>query len=222
MNANKEIELLFKNHNLSIEEENGKLFVNSENKIAIDSRISQKEHENGWTSRLDVRIELPNGQAILESFGDIGDDSETAKNKNIQNFALNSFHTIAAYIYDDKEDEQITYETWHVDENEWEVFIGNFGMKNSTNEPVEIPEKLFDLIEILIKQNLNQATDYYWARFFFAQYDQEISSIEFLINNESYEEGQMELSKLPWELRDEYYSIRNFIIVKKKAAHNKS
>ncbi len=220
MNANKEIELLFSNHGFSIDENNGKLFVNTENKISIESRLNQRENENGYTSRLDVRIELPNGQAIIESFGDIGENSENAKNKNIQNFALNSFHVISACLNNNKEDEQITFEEWKVDESEWDVYIGNFGMKGSTNEPVEVPSGLFDLIEKLIKDNIKKENEYYWARFFFAQFKNEISAIEFLVNNETFEEGRLHLSKLPWGLRDEFYSVRNFLIIKKKTAHN--
>ena len=98
MDANEEIGLLFKNHNFSINKEDRIIYINSETRISIESRISQNERKGGCTSRLDIRIELPNGQAIIESFGDLGNNKENAKRKNIQNFAFNSFHVIAACI----------------------------------------------------------------------------------------------------------------------------
>jgi len=221
MNANSELAQLFKSHGFSIEKQNGKLMVKTANEIFIESRLNQTQLENVCQSRLDVIIGLPNGQTIIESFGDIGENSENAKNKNVQNFALNSFHVISAFINEVKNDNQITYEEWEADENEWEVFIGNFGIRATTNKPIIIPEELFDLMMTLIKQTVNKENDYYWVRLFVAQFNNEISAIEFLINNHSFEPGKLTLSKLPWDLRDDFYSIRNFMMIKKKAAQIK-
>jgi len=215
MNANPEIEQLLKNHNYPVEKNNEGLLAYFNEKVLIKSNLVQSVLENGCTSRLDVSIELPNGLAILESFGDFGGNEEEAKLANLNNFALNAFHVITACLNDKKEDDQITFEEWTFSGVEWEVYIGDFGLKNMSGEPISMPVNLFETIEIAIKKN-NFQQDYCWVRFFFAQYHNQISAIELLINNELNQEGVNDLSLLPWELTDEFYSIRNFLMMKKK------
>lgn len=215
MKANKEIEFLLKKHDYPVNEIEGKLEVQLKNKIIIDTQLTQRLESSYCSSRMDVNIQLPDNQLIIESFGDAGKDSEDAKIKNLQNFAFNSFHVITACMNEEKEDKQIGYEEWNIDGVDWEVFIGNFGIKGVIGDVMDFSE-LFNRVEKLVKGNIDNEKEYHWVRFFAAQYNNEISAIEFLVNNEYREEEQMELENFPWELRDEYYSIRNFMVLKKK------
>ena len=215
MNANTELEALFKNHNFSATKRDDLLILNLEKEVTIESRLNQREHEKGCTSQLDVSVKLPNGQAIVESFGDLGENKQDAKIKNIQNFALNSFHPITACLTNNKEDKQVTIETWTINHFNWYTFIGNFCMKGLSSESVSIPKELFPSIEHLLRRHIHDGQDYFWGRFFLGQFHQKVSNIEFLVNNENHKAGQSVLSNLPWELMDDFYSIRMFVILKK-------
>lgn len=217
MTANREIALLLRNHNFSVKQEQEKLLVALKNEIVIRSLWDHRTHQNGCTSMLNIKIDLPNGQSIIESFGDIGEQIEEAKSRNIQNFARNSLHVITACLNEEKDNEQITYEEWEIDGVLWEVFLGNFGMKSAADRAIGIPGNLFEEIEKSIRKSIDQEKDYCWARFFFAQFDSEIAEIEFLINNQNNEEVRTNLSKLSWEMTEEFYSIRNVLMLRKKA-----
>ncbi|MCH2044436.1 MAG: DUF6348 family protein [Saprospiraceae bacterium] len=211
------LEELFNNHQHEVEyvKYTRAFKVKLKNTIVVDSRVTQQSiQEEDISSRLDVKIDLPNEQSIIESFGDVAGSSEDAILKNLDNFVKTAYYPITACLDANRENPNIIFYEWEINGTVWKVFIGDLGMKVGLSQPVNLPKRLFETIEKIIKEQ-ELTENYNWFRFFAFQMNNEIQDIEFLINNQPKNEGLEELQNLDWELRDGFYSVRNFILLKK-------
>ena len=170
-----------------------------------------KEYENGVSIRLDITLLLQNKKAISESFLGIGKDKYSAIQNAFQNFVANSFHVFLAAFWQINNDEQIGIEEWNINGDLWNVYIGNFGCKGDFN----IPENLFKTIEEQIQEE-NLEEDIYWLRIYYANINDKEIMIETLKNNEVWPEMEKKLRYVSWAPSDKFYSLRNFIILKRK------
>ncbi len=211
-NINDEIIDHFKNHGIDTELKGSDIRINFDEKITIHSKIQQKKVRDGYISRLDINIKMPCGKFIQESFGDFGTDKETLRYTNLNSFIANDFHVLLS-AFNEKIDEQTFVDEWKIGENIYEVHVGGHTLKST--EEFKLPENLFEKTkELLKREKLNDK--YHTVRFFYSNTDKNIGN-EFLIDNELKAELMAELVKLDWENKGFYYSVRNFMILKKKA-----
>lgn len=214
MKTNNDIKFAFEQHDFHVEEVDDVLKVSLKEEVFIDTNLTQREGNGSITSRLDIKLTLANDQQIIECFADAGAKSEDAKNKNIQNFLLSSFHPIVACLNRNPKDPVITFEEWEIGQNTWEVYIGDFSIKGTKKNLDVIPDNLFETLEDLIK-GMHIDTEYAWIRFYMGQVNNSLLIVELLVNNIPYTEGEDVLKKIEWDQMDGFYSIRNFIMMKK-------
>ncbi|MBG8552238.1 DUF6348 family protein [Hymenobacter guriensis] len=212
---NFQLQNLFVQHDIRVIPLENKALLMTKQPALIQSRVTQQQHPNGATSRLDVQITLGN-RTIIECFGDIGETLEAATQNNLRNFAHNSLHVLINALQDKDEDEQISIERWQIGTQRWKVYSGNYGIKSTVGKSVPIPENLYVRIESII-QSLSLKEDYHWFRFFISCSNKQISNIEFLVDNEVYPEAQQELATLDWYITPDFYSIRLFMILQREA-----
>ncbi|WMI68238.1 DUF6348 family protein [Mangrovimonas sp. YM274] len=203
---------MFNAHNIETSlDKNGIISINTKEKITIENNLIFQDYPDSYSSRLDMKIQLDDDRVIYESFGDIGKSKLIASQQNLLNFTKNDFHVILN-AFNNSTDEQITTEEWTIGNSKYKVFIGNYGIKSSVE--FNIPDKTFEKIEELVKnQDLKKNT--HWVRFFYCNLNGEPFETEFLIDNELYANGITEMEKLDWEKSDKYYSLRNFMILRK-------
>lgn len=170
-----------------------------------------KEYENGAGIRLDITLLLASKKTISESYLGIGKNKISAIQNAFQNFVTNSFHVLLSAFWQITNDDQIGIEEWEIKGNKWKVYIGNFGCKGDFN----IPENLFKIIEEQIQEE-NLEEDLYWLRIYYANVNSREIMIETLKNNEVWPEMENKLKTVAWESSDKFYSLRNFIILKRK------
>lgn len=170
-----------------------------------------KEYENGASIRLDITLLLASKKTISESYLGIGKNKINAIQNAFQNFVTNSFHVFLSAFWQITNDDQIGIEEWEIKGNKWRVYIGNFGCKGDFN----IPENLFKIIEEQIQEE-NLEEDLYWLRIYYANVNSREIMIETLKNNEVWPEMENKLKTVAWESSDKFYSLRNFIILKRK------
>ena len=170
-----------------------------------------KEYENGAGIRLDITLLLANKKTISESYLGIGKNKISAIQNAFQNFVANSFHVFLSAFWQITNDDQIGIEEWEIKGKKWKVYIGNFGCKGDFN----IPENLFKIIEEQIQEE-NLEEDLYWLRIYYANVNSREIMIETLKNNEVWTEMENKLKTVAWESSDKFYSLRNFIILKRK------
>lgn len=170
-----------------------------------------KEYENGASIRLDITLLLASKKTISESYLGIGKNKISAIQNAFQNFVTNSFHVFLSAFWQITNDDQIGIEEWEIKGNKWKVHIGNFGCKGDFN----IPENLFKIIEEQIQEE-NLEEDLYWLRIYYANVNSREIMIETLKNNEVWPEMENKLKTVAWDSSDKFYSLRNFIILKRK------
>ena len=77
-----------------------------------------------------------------------------------------------------------------------------------------IPETLESTLQTIIC-NQNLEAQYHLIRFFYAQSDNVMMNVEFMVDNqEDAAEEEKQLASLPWLRREAYYSIRRSIMLK--------
>lgn len=170
-----------------------------------------KEYENGAGIRLDITLLLASKKTISESYLGIGKNKISAIQNAFQNFVTNSFHVLLSAFWQITNDDQIGIEEWEIKGKKWKVYIGNFGCKGDFN----IPENLFKIIEEQIQEE-NLEEDLYWLRIYYANVNSQEIMIETLKNNEVWPEMENKLKTVAWDNSDKFYSLRNFIILKRK------
>ena len=164
------------------------------------------------SGRLDVEVLIEEGRLVEECFAGIQGE-QSAKQDAIENFCTNSLHVLLAALWGLNDTEQVTTEIWTIGKQRYTAYIGNFGTRGTIEAKPEVPEQLFETIERTIKrEQLNQ--DYHWVRNFFCDIKGE-PTYESLLDSEPWESGISALASLGWKKSNGYYSVRNFLVLKR-------
>ena len=164
------------------------------------------------TGRLDVHVLIEQNKMIEESFAGIGAGVPGLKD-GFQNFAINSLHVLLAAFWDVSDNEQVLTEVWKFGSEEYKAFIGNFGIRGTGGGHLGVPENAFSFIENALKKTA-LSENVHWVRTFFCNIGKE-RIFESLLDNKDWRAGEKALKKVNWPESDGYYSVRNFIVLRK-------
>lgn len=215
IDVNHQLQELFNAHGIATIPLEHKFLLLSKQLALVQSVVNKQEFPNGVSSRLDVSITVKD-KTIIECFGDVGNTAEIALVNNLQNFARNSLHIVIGALQGVEADAQFDVEQWEFNGHSWKVYCGNYGLKSTGNQPIHIPSELFTRIERIIRA-LPLSDEYHWFRFFFSCNNAEISAVEFLYDNDVFDEAVQELANLDWQLTADFYSVRLFLILRRLA-----
>lgn len=175
---------------------------------AIRSTWFQKEASGVF----EVEVLLDGGRVINECFSGFGVGKEGILN-GLENFCVNSFHVLLSAFWRKHEPEQVEIENWQISGVNYKAYIGNLGTRATAGVEASIPETLFESLEKAIKKETLES-EISWFRIFFGSVSGEFT-LEALKENEVWEKGISMLSTQPWEKPEGYYSVRNFIVLRK-------
>lgn len=162
---------------------------------------------------LDVEVFLGDGTKLVETVAGFG-TGDAALQDALENFCINVWHVLLAAFWQQIDPEQVTLETWQVQQRTYTAYIGNLGHRSTIKPDPVLPEAFFDAF----KQRICQETDldqYAWFRWFFADYRGDFT-FEALKNNDIWPEGIAALQQLPWQASSGYYSVRNLIVLQQQ------
>ena len=159
--------------------------------------------------QLTVEIFVNESTSIVESFAGFGQKKfESA----LENFIKNGLplYLAAFWGYDA---EGISMDRWEIEGEEYVAFLGGYGVINP-KESFAIPE---DYLEVMYDAISAEALgeEYHWFNLFYVNFDENTQKAEALKENEAWEGGAKALESLDWLKREEYYSVRHSIILKK-------
>lgn len=210
---------LLKHHGINSEIVDGFINTDLPDSVKFKARTVYQGVNEGISSRLDVTAITDKGEGIYESCGDYGPTIEEAVKNNFGNFSASSLHPLLAafgcvdpYTYD-----QITIEEWEINRKVWKAYIGNLVPKivSERQNFIAPPSEFFDSFENAIKaQQLTNRL--HWFRGYYSQLDNEITTREFLMDNELIATTDIIFRNLPILPDVRFYSCRNFIILKDK------
>jgi hypothetical protein len=161
--------------------------------------------------QLDVQVLVGAKTVVVESFSGLGKSFGEAMDQAFINFAFNSLHVFLGALCG-RTDDQVTVEEWIIDNQEWNVFIGNLGVWSNEGQAETYPGSLSQTIENLIRQKELEPR-IHWARAFYGNVGDGSAVCEFLLDNESWKYAEDTLRTLDWAKADSYYSVRNFLIM---------
>ena len=171
--------------------------------------------DSGYCVRLDIDVGANTEQTIFECFAGVGDNEKNTKKDAIEDFCNCTLYVMLAAFWGIIDRDRVRIETWRLNETDWKVYIGNYVRRSKNDEDIPVLEVASSKTEELIK-SLTLEDDLYWVRSFYCNAKDENKTSEALLNNESWKNLQNVLSDLDWPATDEYYSARNFIILKKE------
>ncbi|WP_196157180.1 DUF6348 family protein [Reinekea sp. G2M2-21] len=175
---------------------------------AIRSTWFQKETSGVF----EVEVLLDGGRIINECFSGFGIGKEGILN-GLENFCVNSFHVFLSAFWKKHNPEQVEIENWPINGINYKAYIGNLGTRATEGVEASIPDGFFEAIEKSIKEE-SLESEVSWFRFFFGSVSGEFT-LEALKENEVWEKGISMLGAQSWEKPEGYYSVRNFIVLRK-------
>lgn len=208
---------LLKHHGIKVSLDNQFINTDLEFNVRFKARTVYQETNDYINSRFDVMAITDKGEKIIESCGDIGATLKAAVGNNFRNFSAGTLHPLLAalgcidpYTYD-----QITIEEWEINGKNWKAYIGNLVPKiiSDTQNMVEPPSRFFNSFESGIKSQC-LTNRLHWFRGYYCQWNKEITEKEFLMDNEVISNTDVIFSQLPIIPGVQYYSCRNFIVLK--------
>ncbi|AUI88070.1 hypothetical protein BS333_17000 [Vibrio azureus] len=160
----------------------------------------------------EVEVLLDSGRIINECFAGFGVGKAGIIN-GLENFCANSFHVLLSAFWKKHEPEQVKTDNWLINGVKYNVYIGNLGTRTTNGVEASIPESLAESLEKAVKSETLES-EISWFRIFFCSVSGEFT-FEALKENEIWEKGISMLSTQPWEKTEGYYSVRNFIVLRK-------
>lgn len=208
--ANDILKKFFKAHSIDIAEESGWIVPNSTLPAIRSTWYPNEDHLSGL---LQIEVYLEGGRVLEECFAGLPNESGKL-NDAFENFARNSFHVMMSAFWKKHDAEQVDIENWNIDGKDYVVYLGPFGNRGGEGIEPRIPINAFEQIERTIKKS-DISNDYHWFRNFFCNTGNNDNVYESLKDNENWDEGLSTLKAIEWTKSDQFYSTRNFIILKK-------
>lgn len=193
-------------------------FVN-ETFPGITGQVFEMErYEDSVVIQVDVHILLPE-QTIIESFIGHASSIEEGMVEALEQFEVNVLHVLIGAFWENakKVENGVGFEEWNINGHRWQAVVGNYGYKG--NLPIEeiVLDEMFDTIKEEI-ECLPLDKDIYSIRSVYTNVGDGRKVSEALLNNEEFTTLESSLAKLPWRELEEYYSVRNLILLMKLEA----
>jgi hypothetical protein len=214
---NEKLAEILTQHGVEITVDDEFIYTDLPSKVKLKARAIFTEINGCISSQMDVTVIPDTGEMIMESFGDFGKDIESATTNNLANFCMGSLHPLLAAFGSENHEilDQITIEEWEIAGKVWIAYIGNLVPKTNNTNHVKPPEYFYNAIETSIRAQ-SLGNNLHWFRGYYLQYKETINASEFLMDNVDVTNSNPLFSSVPVIENVEYYSCRNFIILRRK------
>ena len=202
---------LFKTHGFNTEEHDGWIIPEGSD-YAMKGYWYAEATEN--VGQLSIELFVNSEMIMVESFAGMG-ESESARLKNaFSSFVYHSFHTFLMAIWGVNAKEVRT-ERWSIGSQVYMAYIGEHGILNyDQSNRLEIPVSYEAKIkELIVSESLSN--EYHWFTLFYANMNGIDRQAEILKDNVKWSVGEKLLTSLDWKRSNHYYSVRQFIVLKK-------
>jgi hypothetical protein len=184
--------------------------------VQLSSEVFLRSETAPAQLQLDVRVHLPDGRTLIESFAGIGESLQYALGDGFDNFSRSSWHVLLNAFLDGPEGTGVEQDS----SEEWQLPLGRFtawmGDAVFRGQPSGKGEELVAWVQPFasaIRQAPPGAGQSHWIRLFYAQYQGEMMTCEVLLDGEPWEEMQHEIKQFPWPRGEAFYSARLFLVL---------
>lgn len=202
---------LFKTYGFESEEYDGWIIPEG-NDFAMRGYWYPEATEN--TGQLSIEVFINSEMIMVESFAGIGESIAARLKSAFSSFLHHSFPVLLLAVWG-KESEVVKSEEWQVGDKVYQAYIGNQGIMNFDKEKkLQVPNKYSERIKALIcSETLDK--EIHWFNFIYANMNGLDTYAEALKDNIKWTEGAKSLSSLSWIRSNNYYVVRQFLILKK-------
>jgi len=185
---------------------------------AIRTRLlNQRAVGHRVALQLDVEVLLPDA-TLRESFMGIGDNRAAAAQDAMRNFGIGSLHVVLAGLWDRTDHSQVDVKKWSIGKSTWRVYQGHFTIKCHDVASIQLPSELDSQLEALLCSRELPGT-LHWFRMFFGVVNRTRITLEALLDNERWDEAEAAIGRLPWNVTQDYFSVRAFYILRRDHEH---
>lgn len=167
--------------------------------------------------QLDITLLFPNDQ-FVESFVAQAVTAEDAVANAFEQFESTILHPFIMAFWDNakKVENGVGTDVWNINGERWQVVISNYGYRGFEDFDSIIPDidTMYDAIKTSI-EGYPLTKDIYAVRSVYTNGSNDQQITEGLINNEEFPELQKAVSELKWSRAEEFYSVRNLILLMK-------
>lgn len=179
--------------------------------------FEMERFEDSVVVQVDIHVLLPE-QAFVESFVGHAQTIEEAVAQALEQFEVNVLHTLIMAFWSKAKhiENGVGTEIWEINGHRWQAVISNYGYRGDVplDEVIDNSDTMFNQIEKAIK-SLPLEKDIYAIRSVYSNVGDGRKVSEALINNEPFSELETSISNLVWKDSEEYYSVRNLVLVMK-------
>jgi len=202
---------LFKTHGFETEEHDGWIIPNGSDYAMKGYWYPEATEVVG---QLTIELFVNSEIIMVESFAGMGEGEEERLKNAFASFVHHSFHIFLFAIWGVKSKE-LKRETWIVNGKNYEVYLGHKGIMNYDKEKIlEIPISYdMKMKELIISESLKN--EFHWFTLFYANLNGLDTQAEILKDNIKWNEGEKVLKSLAWKRSNHYYSVRQFIVLKR-------
>ena len=181
----------------------------------VAQAFEMERFENFVVVQVDIHLLLPKNH-FVESFVGQAGTVEEAVIDALEQFQVNVLHTLIMAFWDEakKVENGVGTEIWEINGHRWQAVVSNFGYRGEIALD-DVIDDLDTVYETIVRniQALPLEEDIYAIRTVHANIGNGKMVTEALINNEEFFELEKDISNLAWRETEEYYTIRNLIIL---------
>ncbi len=164
-----------------------------------------------------VRAPSLGKRAIVESFGGSGETMPEAVTDVFRKFCLSCGHVLLAVFFGpERGGEQVKFETWHLPSRTMSVCLGSLLLLGSASPASHRFGSFLDLLRAKHIAGLDAGV--HWIRVYYSANAQGRLGAEVLLDNEPWTAAELDLRTFPWPPAPEWYSMRNFFVVRPEGA----
>ena len=171
------------------------------------------------TGQLTIELFINSEMIMVESFAGLGESEEEKLQSAFSSFLHHSAPTFLLTVWG-IESTEVETQNWDVGGETYTAYIGKQGVINYDNTKVlEIPSNYQEKVKALILAESSDKTfttkAFHWFNIFYANMNGLDTYAEVRKDNIKWNAGETALKSLSWKRSNHYYSVHQFIILKK-------
>lgn len=217
IDVNKRLVALMEAHDMEVGQTDNYFFVDGLFPGIVAQAFEMERFEHSVVVQIDITMLFPH-DSFVESFVAHAGSVEEAIDSIFQQFEANVLHTFIMAFWGKakKVENGVGSEIWELNGHKWEAIVSNYGYRGYDEFDTIIPEidAFYDTIKSTIEAYPVEK-DIYAIRSVFTNTSTGEQVTEALINNEEFPELHAAIADLPWNPSDQFYSVRNLVLLMK-------
>lgn len=217
LDANGQLVALLELYGMKVEKIEDYFFVDGLFPGIVAHAFEMENFGDSVVVQLDITMLFPNNH-FVESFVAQATTVEDAIANTFEQFETNALHPfiMAFWTNAKKVENGVGTDVWEINGERWEGVISNYTYRGQEDFETVIPDidTMFDVIKESIEA-YPLTEDIYAVRTVYTNGSDGKKVVEALINNEEFPELQEAVSSLAWNEFEQFYSVRNLVLLMK-------